>query len=146
MTTAPHPEHSLEDCAARVLAQLPKHIAEHVREVAYIYNRQPLWSLVAGHCLKAYENGDVQAPMLDPSWPRQFPTLGVDPSKQLYTCAICSVGFTPKRYKQQYCSQECGAVAAAKVHAAAALKQAARDAEVNATVAAAKAALEAVNG
>lgn len=104
--------HDVEACAAAVLAMLPKHIAEHIREVAYVYNRQPLWAIVAGHCYKAYENGDVQAPLMDPSWPRLFPSLGVDPAKQVATCEQCGASFTPKRYKERYCSQACGAIAA----------------------------------
>ena len=109
---APAAPHDVEACAAAVLAMLPKHIADHIREVAYVYNRQPLWSLVAGHCYKSYENGDVQAPLMDPSWPRLFPNVGVDPSKQVATCEQCQGSFTPKRYKERYCSQACGAIAA----------------------------------
>ena len=113
--------HDLEACAAEILAMLPKHIAEYVREIAYVHNRQPLWSIVAGHLLKAYENGDIQAPLLDPSWPRRFTDLPADPSTQTYTCAWpeCAKEFVPKRYKQRFCSNECGTAAQAAVFAAA---------------------------
>ena len=111
------PEHDLEACAAEGLKMLPTHIQDYIKEIAYVHNRQPLWSLVAGHCLKAYENGDAQAPLLDPSWPRRFPSLPADPAKQTYVCEWRDGEkgrheFRPARYKQRFCSTECGVAAA----------------------------------
>ena len=113
--------HDLEACATEILKMLPTHIAEYIREIAYVYNRQPLWSIVAGHCLKAYENGDIQAPILDPSWPRRFPDMPADPRAQTYVCdwVECAKPFTPVRYKQRFCSQACGAAAQKAVFATA---------------------------
>ena len=126
VTQAPNPQseppdppvaHDLEACANVVLNMLPKHIAEYAREMAYVYNRQPVWALVAGHVLKAYENGDIQAPMLDPSWPRAWKDLPMDPSTAVATCEWKGGEkgehtFVRRRYKQRYCSNECGVAAA----------------------------------
>jgi hypothetical protein len=117
LATPPAPEHDLEACAGEVLKMLPTHIQDYIKEIAYVHNRQPLWSLVAGHCLKAYENGDAQAPLLDPSWPRRFPSLDADPAKKTYVCEWQDGEkgrheFKPSRYKQRFCSTECGVAAA----------------------------------
>ena len=120
--TVPSPEnpvativttHDLEMCANTLLDMLPKHIAEYAREMAYVYNRQPVWSLIAGHVLKAYENGDLQAPMLDPSWPRAWKDLPVDPNGSQAECEWRggekgTHTYIRRRYKQRACSQECG--------------------------------------
>ena len=115
--TAPAEPIDPEAAANAIVDLLPAYIAEYAREMAYVYNRQPLWSLVAGHVLKAYENGDLQAPVLDPSWPRKFTTLPMDPRAKTYTCewrdgAKGVHTFTPIRYKQRFCSNECGTAAA----------------------------------
>ena len=102
------------EAAARLLVdQLPKHIADYVLETAYVSNRQPLWTVVAGHLLRAYEHGTMTAPILDPAWGRAFGAVGIALADTRYACEWCSKPFTPARFRQRYCSQSCGAAAAA---------------------------------
>lgn len=107
----------LEKASELILTTVPKYIADAAREAAYVTNRQPLWSLMAGHILKAYENGDIQAPILDPAWPRRFPDIG-----NAFKAVLCEYKdgprgehtFIPKRYKQRFCSNDCGIAATMK--------------------------------
>jgi hypothetical protein len=110
----PNPGHDVEACANAVLDQLPAHVAEAVRETSLVFNRYPLWVTVAGLVLKAFENGDHQAPILDPGWSRQLQVE--DPiAHAKYKCEQCASAFRPIRYRQRYCSDECGRVAAAAI-------------------------------
>lgn len=102
------PSDPLDAAANLVLSKLPPYIAEHIRETAYITNRIPLWAMVAGHLYKAFENGDVHTPLMDPSWPKDFPRLPVDPLRGDYRCEQCGAPFQPKRYKERFCSTACG--------------------------------------
>lgn len=119
LPSAPRDVEALNAAANLLLDQIPKYMAEHIREVATITCRIPIWAMVAGHLLKTYEIGDTQSPLLDPSWPRLFTDLGPDPSGRAYVCewADCGKTFEPKRYKQRFCSQACGAQAQAAIMA-----------------------------
>ncbi len=100
----------MEKAANLVLDSLPGYLAETIREMAYVHNRQPLWAFVAGHLVRAYENGELSAPIMDPSWPRLFTDVP-DPLKATYQCEHCRAAFVPRRWRQKYCSNECGTAA-----------------------------------
>lgn len=104
--------HTLDQCAEAVVAQLDGPLAEYVREIAMIHQRIPLWALVAGCLNAAYEHGTLSTPILSPSWPRSFVGVGLDLATLTYDCRWCHQAFTPQRYKQGYCSQDCGTLAA----------------------------------
>ena len=106
------PPHTLDQCAEAVVAQLDGPLAEYVREIAMIHQRIPLWALVAGCLNAAYEHGTLSTPILSPSWPRSFVGVGLDLTTLTYDCRWCQQAFTPQRYKQGYCSQDCGTLAA----------------------------------
>lgn len=95
-----------EAAAEVILNQLPKTIADAIREISLIHNRYPLWVTVAGLVLKAYENGEHQAPILDPSWPRQFDLVELHMGD--VKCEWCGEIYKPKRWKQRFCSNDCG--------------------------------------
>lgn len=110
---APPPApHTLDQCAEAVVAQLDGPLAEYVREIAMIHQRIPLWALVAGILNAAYEHGTLATPILSPSWPRSFAGVGLDLTTLTYDCRWCQTAFTPQRYRQGYCSQDCGTLAA----------------------------------
>ena len=101
-------DQELEKAAALVLSMLPGPIAEQIKEMSYVFNRFPLWVTVAGLVLRCYENGEHQSPILEPSWPRVFNNLPMDPLKQEYACEQCQQTFMPRRYRQRFCSNDCG--------------------------------------
>lgn len=105
------PEHSLEQCANHLVDQLPPHIAAVVRESSYVASRVPLWVTVAGLVLRAFENGEVTYPILDPAWPRVFPEVAEYMRAHQSGCEHCGAEFDAKRYKQRFCSNECGTAA-----------------------------------
>lgn len=104
----------LERAANLIVDVLPTYMQDPVREMAYVYGRQPLWSLVAGHLIAAYEQGTISAPITDPGWPPHFGAVGVDLPGSRYQCQRCRTVFVPTRYKQAYCTTACGAEAAAE--------------------------------
>lgn len=109
---APFPDTAeLERAVHLLLDVLPPYMQGPVREMAYVYARQPMWAFIAGHLLAAYEHGTLSAPIHEPSWLPHFGQVGVDLSTVSYKCAECGLPFTPTRFKQQYCSEACGTAA-----------------------------------
>ena len=108
--TTPDDQKACEQAAILVLDCLPHYIADTAKELAYVHNRQPLWAFVAGHILRAYENGELAVPIMDPGWPRHFANVP-DPLNGRYKCKWCGAEFAPHRYKQQYCQNSCGTAA-----------------------------------
>lgn len=109
-TVTPELAAEWEKAADVLLHALPVWLSDAVREMAYVHNRQPLWAFVMGHVLKAYETGELSAPVLDPSWPRAFTGLP-DPLNAQYKCVWCGNPFPPKRWRQKFCTNECGTAA-----------------------------------
>jgi hypothetical protein len=110
----PTPQLDLEAAARLIAEQLPEQIRDYLYEVAYVANRQPLWTVIGGHVLRAYDNGTMSAPLIDPSWTKHFGTVGIDLKDTRYECdwPDCRAEFTPTRFRQRYHSQECGMLAA----------------------------------
>lgn len=113
---APRPAHTLDDCAEALLALLPKELRAMVEELALLNLRQPLPYFLMGHVIGAYERGTLSSPILDPGWTRAAVPASVAAAKLgggdgHCEWPPCGKRFTPKRHRQKYCSNECGAAA-----------------------------------
>lgn len=100
-----------EEAAHTLLAALNPATGATVLELAYVHNHIPLWAMVMGHVQRAYETGELSAPVLDAAWPRAFPDLP-DVLATDYKCERCKAAFRPTRFRQRYCSTPCGTEAA----------------------------------
>ena len=98
---------SLDDAATLLINLLSPSIRDYAIELADIVLKIPRWQLLLGSMMAQYEGGCLTAPSIDPSW-RQAETIMSDSICQL---DACQKHFSPKRYGQRYCSQECGDVA-----------------------------------
>ena len=95
---------SLDDAATLLINLLSPSIRDYAIELADITLKIPRWQLLLGSVMAQYESGCLTAPSIDPSW-RIAEAAMTDSICQLDTC---KKHFTPKRYMQTYCSQECG--------------------------------------
>ena len=98
---------SLDDAATLLLNILSPSIRSYVLELADITLHIPRWQLLLGALMSQYESGNLTAPSIDPSW-REVEAIIGDSICDLETCKKT---FTPKRFKQRYCSTQCGDIA-----------------------------------
>jgi len=95
---------SLDDAATLLINLLSPSIRDYSIELADIVLKIPRGQLLLGSMMSQYESGCLTAPSIDPSW-RQAEVAMTDSICQLDSC---QKHFSPKRYGQKYCSQECG--------------------------------------
>ena len=108
----------LDDAARLILAKFTPHIQSFVEELGAVHLRIPVWAVMAGAVMAAYEQGTLAAPVFDPSWRESLASVtGADPSNAEYTCEYCHIQYPPRRYRQRFCSNECGQAAVAPPHA-----------------------------
>ena len=104
------PAPTLEQAAELLISKLSPALQNVCYETAYLQQRITLWAFIAGHLLRAYENGVIWHPVLDPSWSSEFGMRGVRPPVET-PCEQCGVFYTPRRWKQRFCSSPCGIAA-----------------------------------
>jgi len=92
----------LESAANIIITQLPSSIRDFVSEIADIVLKIPRWELIAGSVLSQYTQGTLSSPDLDPSW--RDPVI----AELKRVCEYCHNEFTPHKYGQRFCSNECG--------------------------------------
>lgn len=102
---APAPK-ALDDAATLLMTKLPANIKVFIEEQSRVYSGYPPWVFILGAVLRQFEISQLQAPILDPSWLREFSSL-VPPTGQAI-CKHCGTTFKEQKYKQKYCSNECG--------------------------------------
>ena len=95
---------SLDDAANTILNLLQPSLKDYAFELADVVLKIPRWQLLLGSMVAQYESGNLTAPSIDPSW-RQVELLQKDS-----VCAnpLCGKIFSPKRFGQKFCSNECG--------------------------------------
>ena len=95
---------SLDDAATLLINLLSPSIRDYAFELADVTLKIPRWQLMLGSMLSQYESGCLTAPSIDPSWRIAEAAM----SDSICQLESCGKHFTPKRFGQRFCSQECG--------------------------------------
>jgi hypothetical protein len=100
---------ALDAMTLTLLAQLDEAQRTFLQELAYIHNRLPVWALVVGAVQRCFEDATIASPVLPPMVRRLCEGYRPPQEQGLYTCEHCHHAFIPKRWRQRFCSNDCGA-------------------------------------
>jgi len=70
-------------------------------EIVTLITHRPMWQVLWGSFNRVNENGQAQAPILDPTW-----EIGDELAAEWSICRYCDAKFKPKHYGQIFCSNE----------------------------------------
>src|SRR5712664_3128646 len=98
-----HDGTDVEECALALAEKLPEMIRKYALESAYVTCRVPLWALILGHIMRAYENGLMVSPILDPSWSKAIADNPIPEHQREAECEHCHKVFMRKYFGMRYC-------------------------------------------
>jgi len=83
------------------LTRIPEPAKGWFMEICTMIVHRPLWQVLWGQYVRCQENGQAQAPIMDPTW-----EPGNELAAEFAICRYCEVQFTPKNYGQMFCSNQ----------------------------------------
>ena len=83
------------------LTRIPRQKKDWFLEICYLITHRPFWQVLWGSFNRVNENGQAQAPILDPTW-----EMGNELAADWSECRYCGAKFRPKHYGQIFCSNE----------------------------------------
>ncbi len=83
------------------LTRLPRQPKAWFLEICTMIAHRPMWQVLWGSFNRVNENGQAQAPILDPTW-----ETGNEFAAEWSICRYCNAQFPPKHYGQIFCSNE----------------------------------------
>ena len=81
------------------LTRIPEPAKGWFLEICTMIVHRPLWQVLWGQYVRCQENGQAQAPLMDPTW-----EPGNEMAAEFAICRYCDRQFHPVKYGQLFCS------------------------------------------